>query len=397
VAAARRAGVDGALLRLYAATFLYSLAHALGVPLLPPFLKLEFGATLTFVGVVVGLYGLMQIVLRLPMGDMADRRGRKPSLVLAFACTVASSLFFAFAQNAWWSVPGVILFGFAGGIYWVAANSYLFDRVGEGDVAKATSDYSLVFGLAFLVGPPLGHLIADTAGFRWAFLTYFATSILGLLLVLTLPEVKPAPRPRPTQSPYVRAWRLLRHPALVLSAIGTFTYSTLFSTLNAFFELHVLAVGLSVTVAGLLLGARQGAATAVRVGLPRILRAQGPVRVLYAGILVTALGTALVPFAPEAWSLLAVVLVTGAATGVMIPANLMLVHEGAPKGERGLANGIYGTMLGIGSAFAPVTYGFIGARLGLAWTFWSAALLAVALLGVLALNRRRVQPSKPAK
>ena len=383
--------MQGAVQRLYVATFLYTFAHAVGVPLIPEFLQLEYGAGLRFIGLVMGLYGLMQIALRLPMGDMADRRGRKPSLVIAFACTALSGLAFAFAQTPWWAVPGVALFGFAGGIYWVAANSYLFDRVAQagGDVARATSDYSVAVGLAFLAGPPVGHIVAQYLGFRWAFALYVATSALGLLLVLTLPETRPAPRPPSTTSSYRRALRLLAHPALTLSAMGTFLYSMLFSTLNSFFQLHVLATGLSVATAGLLLGARQGSATAVRVGLPRLLRRAGPARVLFGGVVLTALTTALVPLARDLPALVLVVLVGGAATGVMIPANLMLVHEGAPAGERGLANGIYGTMLGLGSAFAPTTFGFAGARFGLAWTFWSASLTALLLVSLVPWLRAR--------
>lgn len=377
---------DPALTRLYAATFLYSFAHALGVPLLPEHLALTFGASLRFIGLVMGLYGVMQILLRLPMGDMADRRGRKPSLLLAFACTAASGLFFAFGPNAWWSIPGVVLFGFAGGVYWVAANSYLFDVAK--DVPRATSDYTIAMSAAFLVGPPIGHVIADHVGFSTAFLVYVAASLGGLAIAWTLPEAPPAPRPRPATSSYRRAVKLLKHPALVLSAMGTFTYSLLFSTSQSFFQLHVLAVGLGITAAGLLLGARQGTALAVRVWLPRLLRRLGPQRVLLGGIAIMLLATLLVPWARSTWSLVALVLLAGTAAGALIPANLMLVHEGAPPGERGLANGIYGTMLGLGSALAPIAFGALGARLGLAWSFWGAALVGTALwLGILAYVR----------
>lgn len=377
-----------ALPRLYAATFLYSFAHALGVPLLSEHLSLSFGESLRFIGLVIGLYGVMQIVLRLPMGDMADRRGRKPSILIAFACTAASGLFFAYGPSAWWAIPGSLLFGFAGGVYWVAANSYLFDSAGD-RVAKATSDYTIAMSVAFLVGPPIGHVVADHVGFRAAFLLQVGASVAGLALAWTLPEARPAPRPPSAESSYRRALRLLRHPALVLSAMGTFTYSLLFSTSQAFFQLHVLAVGLGVTAAGLLLGGRQGSALLVRAGLPRLLNRVGPARVLLVGIAVLAASTALVPLATGAWSLILLVLLAGSATGAMIPANLMLVHEGAPAGERGLANGIYGTMLGLGSALAPLAFGAVGARLGLAWTFWSCALVAAALWVAIVVYRAR--------
>lgn len=381
--------MDGVLLRLYVVTFLYAIAQALGIPLVPPFLKLEYAASVAFVGIVMGIYGFMQIVLRLPMGDMADRRGRKPSLLLSFACTFVAGIFLVFAQNAWWVIPGVAFFGLAGGIFWVAANSYLFDRVPKEQLARVTTDYSVAVGLAFLVGPPVGHLLADVLGFRVAFIAFLATSVVGFLLALTLPEARVEPRPRNATSPYVRAWGLLKHPALVMSAAGTLLYSMLFNTMTAFFELHVLAVGIGVTVAGLLLGGRQLSALVIRIGLPRMLDRFGPTRVLFFGVVVSAFATMLIPLATSVWALSGVIAIAGAATGMMIPANLMLVHEGAPPGERGLANGIYGTMLGLGGTIAPPLFGAAGDAFGLAWAFWTAGIAALLLtLAVVPLHRR---------
>lgn len=376
-----------ALTRLYAGVFLYSFAQATGVPLVSEYLRLDHGASLRFIGVVMALYGVMQIVLRLPMGDMADRRGRRPSLVLAFATTVGSGLLFALGPTAAWAIPAALLFGFSGGVFWVAANSYLFDNAD--DVPKATSDYTIAMSLAFLVGPPLGHLVADHFGFRFAFAFYSLTSVGGMALMMTLPEAPPTPRPPPVGSSYRRALRLLRHPALVTSALATLVYSMLFSTQQAFFQLHVLAVGLSITFAGLLLGGRQASSLVVRIGLPAVLRRVGPTRILVGGILLMALAMALIPFATSVWALTGIVALVGMASGALIPANLMLVHEGAPKDERGLANGIYGTMLGVGSAIAPFAYGFVGAHFGLAWTFWAAAGVAVVLVGLLAARGAR--------
>lgn len=393
---------DPALTRLYVATFLYSFGQALGVPLLPEHLRLSFGATALFIGATMGIYGLMQIVLRLPMGDMADRRGRKPSLALAFVASILSGACFAFGPTKAWAVPGVILFGFGGGVFWVAANSYLFDRTERErgadasadaanghDVARATSDYTIAMSLAFLLGPPVGHLLAERYGFGVAFLSTVATSAAGLLLTLALPETPPAPRPLPTTSSYRRAWRLLAHPALVLSAMGTFTYSLLFATQQSFFQLHALYVGVSISAVGLILGARQATSLMVRWGLPRFLRRVGAARVMVGGIVALALMTLLVPFARDIATLTALMALAGVATGVLIPANLMLVHEGAPPGERGLANGIYGTVLGLGNAIAPPLYGALAVGDVYDRTFFAAGLVGLALVAAIVLFRRR--------
>jgi len=388
---------DPVLLRLYVATFLYTLAQGIGVPLVPEFLQLEFDSSVAYIGVVMGLFGLMQIFLRLPLGDMADRKGRKPSLVFAFVATAISGAVFAWSPGPLWALPGIAIIGLAAGIFWVAANAYLFDRADktDTDMATATSDYSMALGLAFLVGPPFGHAVAENFGFRLAFASYIVSSLAGLALVLTMPEAKPAPKPKETTSSYRRAIRLLKHPALVLSAVGTLIFSSLFSTLGAFYQLHVLAIGLSITAAGILIGTRQAAGLVMRLSLPRLLRRLGPARLLLVGVIVTSLATMLLPLTATLTALVAVTLLAGAAMGIMIPANLMLVNEGAPAGQRGLANGIYGTMIGVGSAIAPTLYGGIGARFGLSWTFWSAGLVALLAAVALPILRQRLRHGAP--
>ncbi|MGH2669049.1 MAG: MFS transporter, partial [bacterium] len=288
--------MDPALVRLYLTTFLFSLLMGIGLPLVPQHLGLTFHASLGFIGVVMGLHGLMQMVLRLPLGDMADRRGRKLSLLLSFLLTAAAGVFYAAAPSARWIVPGHMLFGLASGIYWVAANSYLFDRVTPEQVPRATSDYALSLGAALLIGPPLAGWVADAWGFRAALGLFIWVSLAGLALVATLPEVRPDPsRARPPGGVVRRAARILRHPDIAVSAAGTFLFSLLFGTLAAFFPVYLRALSYTALVVGVLFALRQGAGLAVRVRLPAAIERFGPRAVLVAGILVASAATALLP------------------------------------------------------------------------------------------------------
>lgn len=394
--------MDRGLARLYLVTGAFAFAQALGLPLVPEVLALEHGASRATIGVVMGIHGAMQILLRLPMGDMADRRGRRRQMLLAFGLTFAAGLALVLARDVLWIAVGVALFGFAAGVFWVAANSYLFDRVSAArhapgdtllggpepesrtDIAKASSDYALVTGAAFLVGPFLGHVLAAAFGFAVAFASFLLTSAVGVALLLALEEAPRAPRPPDAASPYRRALRVARHPAIAVAVAGTLVYSVLLATLTSFFQLHVLEVGLGLVAAGSLLAARQAAATGVRVGLPRLLRQAGPRAVLLAALAGGALSLALVPFATTTAALAAVVLLFGAATGLIVPANLMLLHEGAPPHQRGLANGVYGTVLGLGHFLGPVAFGALGEIAGAAWTFWGAGAASLAAVGALA-------------
>ena len=371
--------MDRVLARFYAATFCFVLLMAVGFPLVPQHLALSFDASVLVIGLLMGVHGIMQIVLRLPMGDLADRKGRKSSMITTFLLSAAAGLFYVFAPSAAWMLPAQVLFGLASGIFWVAANAYLFDRVPPSEVPRATSDYSLAIGGAFLVGFPLGGWLADTYGFEAGLSIFIWASIVGLVLILTLPETPPSAEQRkPRGQVYRRAWRILQHPDILISGIGTLLFALLFGTLGAFYPV-LLREGLLFTalVVGVLLAVRQAMGLLIRVRLPWLIETMGPRQVLIGGVLAAGATVALTPVPTTlAWHLVLAV-VSGVAFGVMIPANLTLVARGSPPDEKGLANGIYGTALGLGTAAAAWLMGAVGEQWGLAVAFLAAAWLAV--------------------
>ncbi|MGQ0535778.1 MAG: MFS transporter [Methanobacteriota archaeon] len=388
--------MDPALLRLYAATFLFSLLLGVGMPLVPQHLQLTFGAPIFLIGLVAGVHGIMQIVLRLPMGDLADRKGRKPSLAATFVLSFAAGLCYVFGPSPAWVLAGQALFGFASGIFWVAANAYLFDRVTASEIPRATSDYSLALGAAFLVGPPFGGYLVDRFGFAAGFSVFLGGSLLGLVFILSLPEEPGrAGASRPPGGVMRRAARIMTHPDIVISAGGVFFYSVLFGSLVAFYPVYLRGLAMSGFLIGVLIATRQAASMIVRFGLPGAIRRFGPRTVLLVGLIYAAVATALTPLAVTPAALAVLSFGVGIGTGVMVPANLTLVSRGSPKEERGLANGIYGTSLGLGSAVAPWILGALGERYGVEATFLGAGLaglMGAIVVAYFAWDR----PSRPA-
>lgn len=390
--------MDTVLFRFYAATFAFVMLMAVGFPLVPQHLAVTFAASGALIGLLMGVHGIMQIVLRLPMGDLADRKGRKNSLLATYALTFVAGIFYVLAPNPLWILPAQVLFGLASGIFWVAANAYLFDRVAPEDIPRATSDYSLAIGAAFLVGFPLGGWLADAYGFEAGLSVFLWASVVGLVLVASLPEQRPDPDAvRPPGSVYRRAWRIFQNPDIAISGMGTLLFALLFGTLGAFYPvlLRDVLVFTSLTV-GVLLAVRQGMGLVIRVRLPWLLERFGPRNVLIAGVFAAAGTVALVPLPVTLAPHVAIALVAGVAFGVMIPANLTLVSRGSPPDERGLANGIYGTALGIGTAAAAWVMGGVWDLASPAWAFWTASILA-ALGAVAIVGYARRHPAEPAE
>jgi MFS family permease len=84
-----------------ATTSLYWICLYLYVPILAPFAEFR-GAGLGLVGLVVSAYGIAQLLLRIPVGLLSDRLGRrKPFLLLGFLASSLSCVGFVLFESPW--------------------------------------------------------------------------------------------------------------------------------------------------------------------------------------------------------------------------------------------------------------------------------------------------------
>ncbi len=364
---------------LYVITFLFTLMMGTGLPLVPQFLKEDLGATILFIGIVGGVYGIMQVVLRLPMGDLSDQVGRRRGLTAAFVFAFAGGILFVWSPVKEVLIPAQALFGFASGIYWVSANSYIGDTVHPDRIPRVMSNYSAALGIGLLVGPPMGGLLADAYGFRAGLVVFPVASALSLILLFTsFPADGPLGKIRIRgRRVYQRTWTLIRIPDLAFSAAGIATVAIIFAMYSNFYPLWVKGLGFSSFIVGILFATREILATGIRFAAPRALVHMGPRRVLTLGILLGAGSVVVMPWLTSLPLLVVFALLGGIGTGVIIPANLVLINRSAPAGERGLANGIYGTALGVGSAVAPLGFGWVADKAGLAPAFVGAGILGM--------------------
>lgn len=423
---------------IYLTAFLYTFMMGMGYPLVPQFLR-SLGATALVVGAVVGTYGVLQIFVRLPMGNLSDVHGRRTMLRVAFLAAVGAGVFFATAPSPIWVVPGQVLFGMAGGAFWVSANSYVKDladaeaearaddgsaarQEGAGDGSQATSvdpetgtgtgagglagpgpgpmrramnHYGAAIAMGFLFGPPLG-VVADIHGFRAGLSVFIWAGLAGLATTFLLEPLGRGDQPRlGLMAVYRRAAELLAVPDLRISLVCTFLYSMLFGLAAAFYPFYLRTVGFTAFLVGILYALRQVANSGANLLFARAGRGGDPLGTMLVGIGVTSLALALVPLYADFTPLLILALVAGVGFALMIPSNLTLIAEASPARETGLAMGIYGTGLGAGQLISPVVFGAVGEAWGLPWTFFGAGLTVLVLsivVGLWAHGIDRVPP-----
>jgi MFS family permease len=195
---------------------------------LSAYAKSTLNATPVMVGMIVGSYGLTQMLLRIPVGVISDViRRRKPFLILGMAASLLSAVGLALVKTP----AGALVFRGLAGVAvstWVAhiaLYSQMFDPEEANDAIGRIS--AMQYGAqvaAMLVGGFLAQLVAPEA----AFLLGAAAAAAGLVVVSGVRE-----QPIQTVTPRRTVLMVLRE-SLAVVRDKSLLISTLLATVYQF-------------------------------------------------------------------------------------------------------------------------------------------------------------------
>ena len=155
----------------------------------------DLGASISFVGVVIAIYGLGRFVANVPVGLAADRFGRKPVFTLGAALTGVASLTMAVAPNLGVLLFGRLLAGVAAAMMLLCGQIMVSDSSTVRDRGRKIAIYMGFFLLGADIGPLPGGVISDAWGLRAVFFAYAAIMVVVTALALgRLKETRPVRR-----------------------------------------------------------------------------------------------------------------------------------------------------------------------------------------------------------
>ncbi len=180
------------------------------------------GATPTLIGLALGIYGLGQALLQIPLGWLSDQVGRKPVIVGGLLLFALGSVVAAQADSLWGIVLGRALQG-AGAIA-ATVMALVADLTSEEQRTKAMAVVGMSIGMSFAVALVLGPAVAAWGGLAAVFWLTAALAAVGILIVLLL---VPAPAGPITDHSEVGArvglfGRSLKNPDLARLNFGVF-------------------------------------------------------------------------------------------------------------------------------------------------------------------------------
>ncbi len=359
------------------------------LPVLALYAEDYSGSTPLLIGLALGIYGLSQAGLQIPLGMLSDRIGRKPVIVGGLLLFGAGSLLAASAD----SIGGLIAGRFLQGAGAIASTltALLADLTRDQHRSKAMAALGASIGLSFTVALILSPLLSAWLGLSGLFGLTAALAAAGIVIVLF---VVPTPQ-HISRDPELRSV-----PALLRRCLGD---RDLLRLDIGIFALHFSLTAIFVVVPGLLEDAGLLRASHWQVYLPIMLLSfvamvplmivaerRGRAKELFLGA-VTLLAVALLGGGVgggQSWGLLA------ALFGYFLAFNLLeanlpsLVSKTVYPGGKGTAMGVYSTFQFAGAFCGGASAGAVAQHWGAGAVFALCALVA-ALWLVLAWGMRR--------
>jgi len=365
-----------------------------------PFLALYLSGprrlTPATVGVVLACFGAGSFVSQIVGGYLADRVGRRATLVIGMAGTAASFVILASVRNLVLIAVAAALSGLLIDVYRPALSAAVADLVPAHARARA---YALIYwavNLGVAVAGILGGLLADRS--YWLLFLADAATCLGFAVIIAraVPETRPA-APSGGSGGYVDVLRDGVAMGLFLSILlSSVVYMQQLVTL----PLAVRASGLSAGAYGLIYAMNP---VAVIVAQPLVLRLIDRLRAVptvAASSLILGVGFGLTAFARSvpAFAVTVIVWTIGEiGFNAVVPA---LIASIAPAHLRGRYNGLVGMAFGASSLLGPLAGTWLfGVGPGLLWLacLVSCALSAAVTLALgpaIARRRRDIQDAE---
>lgn len=364
-------------------TFLFWSSLYVYVPVLSVYAQ-SLGAPLSLVGLVVGMYGAIQLVIRVPLGFASDRLGqRKPFILFGMVACGLGCLGLAFSPSPWFLVLSRAVLGL-GAATWVAFSVLFASYFPLNRTAQAMSLISFCNGAAEALAGLGGGYLSQASGPRATFFAGTVIALVGLLVMLSIPDItqpKAAPKtsqPRVEQVSVARLVSIAKNPVLIFaSGIALLSYLAMFTTTFTFIPIFARNLGASDADLGLLQTATLVAYTLATLAGASVAERVGERWLVVCGMALAGVATVLTPLAGGLVPLALTQVVAALGRGVCIPSMMSLAIRPLPSQERASGMGVFQAIYSIGMFVGPPLGGVIADSIGLSAVFVAVAVVCV--------------------
>ncbi|MFF0448988.1 MDR family MFS transporter [Streptomyces sp. NPDC004609] len=353
------------------------------------YLTFEKGYSASYAGLVVSLYGLGGVVSSLGGGVMADRLGRRPTLLIAQASTAVSVALLGLVQHPIAIAVVACVVGMATNASRPAVQAMMADIVRPEDRVRAFSLNYWAINLGFAVSAIAAGFIAEYS-YLVGFLGEAAmTMACAILVFVKLPESRPERPAAAGKAESDVGLGMVLRDGRFMSVVGlSFLISLIFMQGHTGLPLAMGADGLRPSDFGMVMALNGVLIVVLQIPVTRFIEHRDARRLLIVSSLLVGYGFGLTAFAGSIGMYALSVVVWTVAEIVNAPTQTGLVVRLSPLHGRGRYQGMYTMTWSVATLFAPLIAGAVIDGYGAGWLWAMCALLGtVAGLGYWALLR----------
>jgi MFS family permease len=371
------------------------------IPFLTLYLTAQRAIPVTTATLMVSLFGAGSFLAQLSGGELTDRLGRRPVMLMSFFITPIFMVALGLAKELMLISICTFIVGFFMDLYRPAVGAAIADLVPPESRTRAYGYNYWAINLGAAVAPLLAGLIAD-----YNFLILFVgdavtTALFGFIVLFGIRETRPAEVQHASHAPLSeRISQLKRAPILLIFSLITLFFGIVYMQGNVTLPLDMQADGLgprdygvAIAVNGALIILMTIPVSNMAAKWPRFETVAVAAVLMGLGFGATALATDLPLFALSVaiWTLGEI-----AATSVS-PA---IIADLSPVQLRGLYQGIFGAAWGLSYFLGPLAGGWVYDRWG-SNTLWLGCLfigfvIALCYWALSVPAKRQITQAKPS-
>ncbi|WP_406476260.1 MDR family MFS transporter [Streptomyces sp. NBC_01615] len=342
------------------------------------YLTLDRGYSASYAGLVASLHGLGGVVSSLGAGVMADRLGRRPTLLIAQVSTAFSVALLGFMHHPVAIAAVAFLVGMASNASRPAVQAMMADIVRPEDRVRAFSLNYWAINLGFAVSSMAAGFIAEFSYLAGFLIEAGMTLVCALVIFAKLPESKPALTAKAASEPAVGLGTVLRD-GRYMSVVGlSFLVALVFQQGSVGLPVAMGAAGFTPADYGMAVAVNGVLIVALQIPVTRFIEHRDPKRLLVISSLLAGYGFGLTAFAGSVGVFALTVCVWTLAEIVNAPTQTGLVVRLSPLHGRGRYQGMYTLSWSLAALVAPLMSGVVIDRFGAEWLWGLCAVVGTA-------------------
>ena len=344
------------ILLLITNAFIFTSMHMLSSTIANFSMSLSGGETLA--GIVAGVFSVSAILVRPVCGNLIDVKKKKTLYIFAISVILVSMLGYSISVNNTMVIISRLIHGFGWGFATTIGMTMAVNTVPDTKIGEASSVYGLANVLAQAVGPNIGALVSEHAGYKTMFLcgaAVVAIALVCLLFVDDQPVAAGAVRRKITLSTIVLKEAVV--PSMVL-----FLNGAAYSAITTFIIRYGKSVGIATP--SLFFTVYSCILLVVRLTSGRIVDKKGPGYIIIPGGFFFCGCLLLLSGLRNQWMLYGAALLLGPGYSGCLSTLMALSMRRTTRDRRGIASSTINIGMDLGQGVGSTVAGMIAGAVG---------------------------------